>query len=93
MSGGSGTWSSAHARANDACEVHARPHKRAERCGLFVSLGGFTHSDKPGTNSVHFAGWVGRRALTPGRYTLEVVAIAQGKTSLPVAAGFTILPR
>jgi hypothetical protein len=47
-----------------------------------------------GVNALRFQGRLSRRrTLKPGRYKLVVFATANGKTSKPRTATFTILPK
>jgi hypothetical protein len=70
------------------------PPKHAKRCSLVVAVGSFTHSDRTGANSFHFTGRVSGKALSPGAYTLVVVAAnAGGASKPPLIAHFRILPR
>jgi hypothetical protein len=76
--------------------VHRRGRapKHAMRCLLVVADGSFMHTDTTGANSFHFTGRVSGRALSPGAYTLVVVAANAGGTSKPpLTARFQILPR
>lgn len=64
---------------------------RARRCTLYVTVGGFAHSDRRGHNSFRLAGWVGGRKLAPGRYRLQAVPTFGGRVGARSIADFGVL--
>ena len=71
--------------------LHGRAPKHSHRCTLLVSVGTFHHSDHAGLNSFRFRGRLAGRALAPGLYVLQAVAVDASGASRPVKARFTIL--
>jgi hypothetical protein len=43
---------------------------KAKRCARYVAVGSFRHTDRAGTNRLHFSGRVRRHPLARGRYRL-----------------------
>lgn len=68
---------------------HARGRIRA--CTRYLAVGRFTHSDAKGTNSFHFTGRVGARALARGRYRLNATPRAGSLTGKTVRIGFSVV--
>jgi DNA-binding beta-propeller fold protein YncE len=50
-----------------------RKPQRPRRCTRYVALGSFAHADSAGQNSFRFSGRVGRKKLSPGKYTLQAL--------------------
>src|SRR5205085_1372518 len=50
------------------------PNTKPKPCRRLVSLGSFTHTDRAGSNHLHFTGRVHGRKLKPGRYKLRAIA-------------------
>ena len=67
---------------------------KGKRCTRSVSAGTISFSGHAGANRIRFQGRLSRhRKLKPGRYKLTLTATANGKTSKPRTATFTVLPR
>lgn len=83
------------ARVGGRCVKRTLANAKRKRCNRFVRRPGhFTDAADVGPNSLPFAGRIGKRALSPGRYRLTATAIdAGGKASQPVSTGFSITPR
>jgi hypothetical protein len=64
---------------------------RAKRCTRYVSVGGFSHRDRRGRNSLRLAGWIGGRKLAPGPYRLTAVPSFGGRAGARSTAAFVIL--
>jgi hypothetical protein len=60
-------------------------------CGRLGFMGSFSHRDRAGTNRLRFSGRLHARALSPGRYALQVTTTLAGQTSRRISATFTIL--
>jgi hypothetical protein len=58
--------------------------KRAKR-------GSFSHTDKAGLNKVRFTGRIGGKRLSPGAYSLQLVASNTAGKSRPIHVRFRIL--
>ncbi len=56
-----------------------------------MKRGTLTVAGRAGANRVTFRGRVGRRTLAPGRYRVQITAIADGRTSKAVTKTFTIV--
>lgn len=61
------------------------------RCTRYVTLGGFAHRDRQGSNSLRFSGWVARHKLAPGPYRLQALPTFGGRRGAQRLAGFRIL--
>jgi hypothetical protein len=59
--------------------------------GHLTLIGSFAHHDHAGTNSLRFSGRVAGQTLSPGTYTVKLIAKLAGRTSRPLAATFQIL--
>ena len=65
---------------------------KAKTCRRYVGIGTLTRVGKKGANRVAFTGRIADKALSPGRYRLEVTAVdAARNKSKPVRKGFRIL--
>jgi hypothetical protein len=64
-----------------------KPPKRAHgpKCVRLVKLGGFSHSDRVGSNAVRFTGRLGGHKLPPGRYVFELTPRLAGQTGETVS--------
>jgi hypothetical protein len=63
-----------------SCRKPSRRNRHGRRCAILTPLGGFTHADLAGANSLHFSGRLKGRKLAPGTYTLRATpANAAGK--------------
>jgi hypothetical protein len=75
-----------------SCVAQTRSNRKAERCMRTVTLrGAFTETGKSGSNTLHFSGRLGGRALTPGKYRLVATPTADGQTGAAANVGFRIL--
>jgi hypothetical protein len=73
-----------------SCEKPSGKNKHGKRCTLLTKLGGFTHVDKAGANSVRFSGRLKGKKLQPGIYELQAIAHGAGGFSHKVTKTFTI---
>lgn len=73
-----------------SCKKPSRANKRGKRCTLYVSVGGFTHADKAGANSLYFSGRIKGRKLAPGSYRLQAVPHNAARTGKAVEKSFKI---
>jgi len=73
-----------------SCKKPSKKNKHGKRCKLYVTLGGFTHSDSAGAISLHFSGRLKGKRLAPGSYRLQAVARDAAGSSAAVAKSFTI---
>lgn len=63
----------------------------ARRCRLWVRVGAALRQLSPiGASKVKFGGWVGSRALPPGRYRLRAVPVDAGRSGSGRTTGFTL---
>ena len=53
-------------------------------------MGGFTHTDLAGANSLHFSGRLNGKALAKGLYTLQAVPRNVAGSGATVSKSFTI---
>jgi hypothetical protein len=67
--------------------------KKGKRCNTYKKVkGSFTHSGRPGTNTLRFSGRLARKPLRPGSYRLVGVARdAAGNKGTAVRTGFRIV--
>jgi PKD domain len=72
------------------CRHVSGRHPKGKRCTVYLSVGAFTHSDTPGSNSFHFTGRLLGRKLPPGNYRLRAVPSNPVGKGNAVFAGFTI---
>jgi streptogramin lyase len=80
-------------RSGRRCVPPTRRNRTARRCTRRINAGSLSFAGHAGTNSVRFQGRLSRRrTLKPGRYILSLTASAEGKTSRPKTATFTVLP-
>jgi hypothetical protein len=64
----------------------------ARRCTRQVKMGTLIRANQPhGTDSVPFSGRIGRRPLSPGRYTAKLTADNAAGRSGPVTVSFTVV--
>ena len=81
-------------RSGRRCVAHNRRNRNARRCTRKVPAGSLTFAGHAGSNKIRFEGRLTRRrTLRPGNYVLSLTASAEGKTSRPKAARFTVLPK
>ena len=81
-------------KVSGKCIAQTNHNKHKPRCTLIRVAGRLTLSAHQGINHVLFQGRVSRtQKLKPGRYTLVVIATANGKTSPPSTLNFTIAAR
>ena len=71
------------------CEQKPK-HGHGTACILYIKAGSFTHTDKAGTNTLHFTGRVGNTKLTPGRYHLQATPTTATTTGSTVTIGFRV---
>jgi hypothetical protein len=70
----------------------ALKRKHAKSCSLTKSAGTLTRkTEQAGSDQFAFSGRIGRRALSPGRYSATLTASNSGGRSNPVTVTFTIL--
>jgi hypothetical protein len=82
-------------RAGKLCTAKPPRHHKGpvKHCTRFVTVGAFTHADKPVAVKLHFTGRVNGKPLQVGRYRLLVVARnPRGESSKPVSAEFRVIP-
>jgi hypothetical protein len=65
-------------------------HSHGTTCTLYVKFGSFLHSDKAGTNTLHFTGRVDGHKLTPGRYRLQATPKIDTGAGATVTISFRI---
>lgn len=88
------TQTAAGRKASGKCIAQTNRNKHKPRCSLTRVAGKLRLSAPQGTDHVRFQGRVSRtHRLKPGRYTLVVIATANGTTSLPSNLNFTIAAR
>jgi len=88
------TQSAVGRKTGGKCVAQTRHNKHKQRCRLVRVVGRLQLSAHQGINHVLFQGRVSRtHRLTPGGYTLVVIAAANGKTSRPATLTFTIAAR
>jgi len=82
-------------RAGGRCVKRTPANAKRKRCNRFVRQpGNFTDAADAGANSLSFAGRIGKRVLSPGRYRLTATATdAGGNASQPVSTRFSVVPR
>jgi hypothetical protein len=61
-------------------------------CPRLALVGSFAHRDRAGTNRLRFTGRLNSRALSPGRYALQITTQLAGQRSRRISTTFTILP-
>jgi hypothetical protein len=66
-------------------------HPSGARCVRFVKVGSFTHSDRVGSNRLHFSGRLRGRLLRPGSYEMKLTARQAGKSGATVTRGFRVV--
>jgi hypothetical protein len=76
--------------------VHGRclklpKHRHRPSCVRQIKLGGFTHGDRAGRNTLHFSGRLASKRLAPGRYLLRATPRLGAMTGPTVTIGFRIL--
>jgi hypothetical protein len=72
------------------CKKSSKANKRSKPCKLLVKVGGFTHTDVAGANSLHFSGRLNGKALAKGLYTLQAVPRNAAGSGATVSKSFTI---
>ena len=75
------------------CKALARGRKRPKHtsaCTVIKPIGGFTHRDRAGRNSIRFRDRVGRHTLAPGNYVLEVTPVLGGALGVSDTADFWV---
>jgi hypothetical protein len=73
-----------------SCKKPSKANKHGKRCTLLTKLGGFTHTDKAGANSLHFSGRLKDKKLAAGAYELQAVAHDAAGNGPTVTKTFTI---
>ncbi len=77
-------------RVNGRCVKATKSNHKKPRCDRALAAGTLNVTGTPGANSVPFRGKLGGRTLPAGRYRVLVTARADGKSSTPASAQFTI---
>jgi hypothetical protein len=73
------------------CVKPSKKLKKAKRCDRLQTAGALRRSGTAGANAVPFSGRVGRRALKPGRYQVEVAGSDDaGNKSAAAIASFSV---
>lgn len=78
-------------RVGRRCENTTRSNRAKRRCARYESRGGLSVDARAGMNRIAFRGKLRGRTLKPGRYRVQVVAMANGKRSRPATTTFTIV--
>jgi hypothetical protein len=73
-----------------SCRKPSRSNRHGKRCTILTKVGGFTHVDVAGANSLHFSGRIKGRKLAKGSYTLQALAHDAAGNGTTVSRGFTI---
>jgi hypothetical protein len=74
-----------------SCRKPSKKNAHGKRCTILRKLGGFTHTDVAGANSLHFSGRLKGRELAPGSYELQAVAHDAAGNGNTVEKSFTIV--
>jgi hypothetical protein len=79
-------------KVNGKCVAQTNKNRRKRVCKRTVTRGTLSFTGHAGTNKVSFQGRISRtKKLTPGTYTLVIIATATGQRSQPKSLSFTIV--
>ncbi len=81
---------SAGRREGRSCKRPSPSNKHGKRCTILTALGGFTHVDKAGAQSLHFSGRLHGHKLRAGAYRLQAVAHDAAGNGAAVSRGFSV---
>ncbi len=81
---------SAGRKQGRSCKKPSKHNRHGRRCTLLTKLGGFTHADTAGANSLRFSGRLKGRKLPPGVYELQAVAHDAAGSGAAVVKTFKI---
>ncbi|MDX6667173.1 MAG: hypothetical protein QOK04_553 [Solirubrobacteraceae bacterium] len=78
-------------RAGRRCVAPRRRLARQRSCTRLIGQGALERAGQAGLNRIYFSGRIGRRPLSPGRYTAQLTATDNARTSAPQSRSFVVV--